>query len=220
VSLFRTTGRAASRGRFVVSFAGLGAGALITIAVACGDPPSTPVGPASGAASRGISAMTSGNTLTPAQGLMRTTPLPADVVVVKTVPSGGGGISVPGTDFQLQIPNGAFQGRSMTFTIRAYAGNVVAYDFEPHGVTFLKPLKAVQQLGHTNWKSFDLPAGYYPNWAGAYFATPSQINTATGQALINEFMPGGISVGGATMTWEIPHFSGYMVSTGRAGSGR
>jgi hypothetical protein len=148
---------------------------------------------------------------------LRTTPLANDVVVTKTIPSGGGGIAVPGTDFQLQVPNDAFSGTSMTITIRAYAGNAVAYDFEPHGTVFLKPLKAVQQLGHTNWKTFDLPAGYYPDWAGAYFADPSQINTTTGEALVNEFMDGGLSVGGATMTWSIPHFSGYMVSTGRSG---
>jgi len=159
--------------------------------------------------------LTAGDSLTPAQGLLRTTPLAATVVVVKTIPSGGGGISVPGTDFQLQVPNGAFVGHSMTITIIAYPGNVVAYDFQPHGFVFLKALKAVQQLGHTNWKSFNLPAGFYRNWAGAYFASPSQIDLQTGQALINEFMPGGVNVGGATMTWSIPHFSGYMVSTGR-----
>ena len=68
------------------------------------------------------------------QGLLRTAPLAANVVVVKTLSSGGGGISVPGTDFQLQVPNGAFAGKSMTFTITAYAGSVVAYDFQPHGV--------------------------------------------------------------------------------------
>lgn len=189
---------------------------IITLAfgIACGDSPSDPMrGIAPGSdASRNS---TRNQALTPAQGLLRTAPLSKPVVVVKTIPSGGGGIDVPGTDFQLQVPNGAFAGKSMTITIIAYPGNVVAYDFQPHGFVFLKPLKAVQQLGHTNWKSLNLPAGFYPNWAGAYFATPSQIDLSTGRALINEFMPGGVNVGGATMTWSIPHFSGYMVSTGQ-----
>jgi hypothetical protein len=196
--------------------------ALVTVgvaalAVACGDGPSGPT--AGSLTSDAKPSLDRGNqALTPAQGLLRTTPLAHDVVVVKTIPSGGGGISVPGTDFQLQVPNGAFAGKSMTITITAYAGNVVAYDFQPHGFVFLKPLKAVQQLGHTNWKSFNLPAGFYANWAGAYFAKPNQIDLSTGQALINEFMPGGVNVGGATMSWTIPHFSGYMVSTGRESS--
>ena len=184
------------------------------LAIACGDAP--------GAQDRLLAPgptasydATPATTLIRAQALMRTKPLPYDVVVVKTIPSGGGGISVPGTDFQLQVPNKAFVGKSLTITIRAYAGYAVAYDFQPHGMVFLKPLKAVQQLGHTNWKSFNLPAGYYANWAGAYFADPSQLNLQTGKAFINEFFPGGVNVGGATMTWSVPHFSGYMVSTGR-----
>jgi hypothetical protein len=86
----------------------------------------------------------------------------------------------------------------MTFTITAYAGNVVAHDFQPHGVTFLKPLTAVQQLGHTNWKNYKLPAGTY--WAGAYFADASQVDFTSGQALVNEFMSSLVQVGGATMT--------------------
>jgi hypothetical protein len=207
---------ALSRPRRVIGLARIAAAALSVFIAACADGPSSPDRLATPGAQPQRSTATSGNgLLTRAQGLLRTTPLEKNVVVVKTLSHGGGGITVPGTDFQLQVPNGAFEGKSMTFTITAYAGNVVAYDFEPHGVVFLKPLKAVQQLGHTNWKSFQLPAGYYADWAGAYFADPNQLNTQTGRAFINEFIPGGVSVGGATMTWNIPHFSGYMVSTGR-----
>ena len=68
----------------------------------------------------------------------------------------------------------------MTFTITAYAGNVVAYDFQPHGATFLKPLTAVQQLGHTNWKSLGLPARLLPEQEGDYFADASQIELHDG----------------------------------------
>ena len=92
---------------------------------------------------------------------------------------------------------------------------MVAYDFQPHDPVFLKPLTAVQQLGHTNWKSLGLPAGSYPNMNGNYFASTSQINFTTGQAVVNEVMPGGVNVGGATMTWSVPHFSGYLVSWNR-----
>ena len=150
-----------------------------------------------------------------AQGLLRTVPLSAPVVVVKTLSSGGGGITVPGTDFQLQVPNGAFAGKSLTFTITALAGNVVAYDFQPHGYKFLKPLRFVQQLGHTNWKDLKLPAGFQPGWNGAYFADQSQIDLLTGTAVVNELLPANVNVSGATLTFPIPHFSGYMVSSGR-----
>jgi hypothetical protein len=189
-------------------------GALAALTAACADQATAP-----GAAlapdvhvSRDV-----GTTGTPVavQGLLRTAPLAQNVVVVKTLSSGGGGIAVPGTDFQLQVPNGAIPGKSMTFTITAYAGSVVAYDFQPHGVKFLKPLKAVQQLGHTNWKSFNLPAGFYQSAAGAYFADTTQVDWTTGLATVDEFMPTDVSVGGATMTWDVPHFSGYIVSWSR-----
>ena len=150
-----------------------------------------------------------------AQGLLRQNPLLNPIVVTKTIPRGGGSISVPGTDFQLQIPKEAFADKEMTITITALPGKVVAYDFQPHGVVFLKPLKAVQQLGHTNWKGVKLKKGTYDDWTGAYFANTSQVNLMNGKAFIDEFMPGGVEIGGATVTWSIPHFSGYMVSTGR-----
>jgi hypothetical protein len=204
---------AMQRRRRAVSLKNLIVVAIATLVAGCGDSVSDPS--RSLAADNAASRTTVNQGLIRAQGLLRTTPLDHDVVITKVIPSGGGGISVPGTDFQLQVPNGAFVGKSMAITITAYAGNVVAYDFQPHGFVFLKPLKAVQQLGHTNWKSFQLPAGFYPNWAGAYFAKTNQIDLTTGSALINEFMPGGVNVGGATMTWSVPHFSGYMVSTGQ-----
>jgi hypothetical protein len=187
------------------------AAVLAVLVAACSDSVTSPNQPMRTAGSANRSTTSSG--LIPTQGLLRTTPLAQTIVVTKTLSRGGGGINIPGTDFQLQVPNGAFDGESMTFTITAYAGSVVAYDFQPHGVTFNKPLKAVQQLGHTNWKSYNLPAGTY--WAGAYFADPSQIDMNTGAALVNEFEQTAVQVGGATMSWSIPHFSGYLVAAGR-----
>ncbi|HEY9227457.1 MAG TPA: hypothetical protein VIP11_12460, partial [Gemmatimonadaceae bacterium] len=187
--------------------------AAVVFAVACGDSPTAParsIG-TDGAPSFGKAPQN----LVPAQGLLRANPLLNPIVVVKTIPRGGGGISVPGTDFKLEIPKDAFAEKEMTITITALPGKVVAYDFQPHGVVFLKPLKAVQQLGHTTWKGVKLKKGLYEDWTGAYFASQSQINLMNGRALIDEFMPGGVEIGGATITWYIPHFSGYMVSTGR-----
>jgi hypothetical protein len=211
--VFTRKGRALSRRQRTRIASVLALGAIV-LAIACSESATAPTRAITAGGEPNFDLINT-QTLTAAQGLLRTNPLANAVIVTKTIPSGGGGISVPGTDFQLQVPNGAFVGKSMTITIIAYPGRVVAYDFQPHGTVFLKPLKAVQQLGHTNWKQLHLPAGFYPDWAGAYFADSSQINLMSGRALINEFMPGGVNVGGATMTWSVPHFSGYMVSTGR-----
>jgi hypothetical protein len=102
----------------------------------------------------------------------------------------------------------------MTFTITALAGPVVAYDFQPHGAVFLKPLKFVQQLGHTNWAHLNLPSGYQPGWNGAYFADARQIDLTSGTAVVNELLPADVNISGATLTFSVPHFSGYMVASG------
>ena len=206
---------APSRHRWTHATAILAGGAFV-FAIACGDSATGPepvrsitpdAAPSFGKAPS--------QTLAFAQGLLRQKPLLEPIVVTKKISRGGGGISVPGTDFDLDIPKDAFVEKEMTITITALPGKVVAYDFQPHGVVFLKPLKATQKLGHTNWKGVKLKKGTYEDWAGAYFKSASQINLMNGKALIDEFMPGGVELGGSTITWWIPHFSGYMVSTGR-----
>ena len=190
------------------------AAALATL-TGCGD---APTGPRSLAAGSPRFEMTSTNP-TPTskvKGLTRLATLAHAVVVTKTIPDGGGKIDVPGTDFSLEIPKGAFEGKSMTFTITAYAGKVIAYDFEPHGTVFLKPLKATQHLAKTTWKNLSQLPGYsYNDWAGAYFADYSQVDDVVGNATVNELLPCLIDWKGGTLTFYIPHFSGYMISTGR-----
>jgi hypothetical protein len=148
------------------------------------------------------------------QALLRSSALADTIVVSKRITPAGGTIEVPGADFSLEIPKGAFTGQPITVTVTAYAGNAVAYDFAPHGIRFQKPLKATQQLAHTNWQSLALPNGFTQSAAGAYFADPSQVNFQTGAATVNEFMSTSMSVSGSTLSWDVPHFSGYIVSWG------
>jgi hypothetical protein len=148
------------------------------------------------------------------QALLRTAPLARTIVVSERITPAGGTIEVPGADFTLEIPRGAFTGKPITMTVTAYAGSAVAYDFAPHGVVFQKPLKATQDLAHTNWTSLNLPSGFSQSAAGAYFADPSQVDFQTGAATVNEFMATSLSVAGSTLSWDVPHFSGYIVSWG------
>jgi hypothetical protein len=148
------------------------------------------------------------------QALLRSAPLAQTIVVSQRITAAGGTIVVPGADFTLEIPRGAFTGQPIDVTVTAYAGNAVAYDFAPHGVAFKKPLKATQELTHTNWQSLNLPSGFSQSAAGAYFADPSQVNFQTGAATVNEFMSTSLSVAGSTLSWDVPHFSGYIVSWG------
>jgi hypothetical protein len=151
------------------------------------------------------------------QGLLREKPLERAVTVTKVIKNKGGVIDVPGTDFQLRIPRGAFAASSMTFTVTALPGAAVAYDFEPRGAHFLMPLTFVQKLGHTNLHSSKLPPGLEKGLVGAYFTDASMIDAETGVAVVAEFLPADIEAtwAGVQLTFPIWHFSGYMASTGR-----
>lgn len=197
-----TRSRLLIAGFAVMGFAFLGA--------ACQETPSAP--PVATSPARALKVP---KVLASAQGLLWQKPLAEAVVVTRTVPSSGGSIDVPGTGFQLQIPSGAFAGQSMTFTVTALPGSIVAYDFAPHGATFLKPLGFVQQLGHTNWKTLSQLPGATLLLEGAYFADAAQLDEVTGHAQVDEFLAADVNVAGATLRFPISHFSGYMTSSGR-----
>jgi hypothetical protein len=195
---------------------------VTTFALACGDSSSTTAPSASRAptlsasfdhgASGSSSIRDSANCV---QALLRLTPLEKSVTYSTVISSNGGTISVPEADFELQVPSGAFSGKSMTFTVTAYAGSTIAYDFQPHGVVFRKPLKAVQRLDNTNWGAQRLPKGYSPSLTGAYFSDTTKFNIHTGWGIVDEFMSTNLTDGGTTVIWEVPHFSGYIVASGR-----
>jgi hypothetical protein len=146
------------------------------------------------------------------KGLLRRSPLKSEVRVSRTISSvAGGSIQLPGTDFELEIPPGAFEGRSLTFTVTAVPGRVIAYEFQPHGIVFKKPLTFSQRLSQANWDHS--PFANTTQVRGAYFSDRSQLNLETGEAWVSEFFPATIRPGNR-LTFPIPHFSGFMISTG------
>ena len=152
------------------------------------------------------------------QGLLREKPLEYAASASKIIRSRSGGtIDLPGTDFQLRIPHGAFHGESMRITVTALPGATVAYEFEPHGTQFLAPLTFVQKLGHTNLHHAKMPPGWEHKLFGAYFADPAMIDSETGIAVVSELLPADVqaTLSGEQLTFPIWHFSGYMASTGR-----
>ena len=197
--------------------------AAATFATACGDATSTAPSVRSasadarqndGSSGSGKSTITSAAS-TCVQALQRLIPLRSAVTYTKVISSNGGKILVPEADFELEVPSGAFDGNAITFTVTAYAGSTIAYDFQPHGIVFRKPLKATQRLDHTNWGSQKLPNGYFPSLTGAYFSDTAKFNLITGWGIVDEFESTQLSDGGRTVIWDIPHFSGYIVASGR-----
>lgn len=147
------------------------------------------------------------NLLTPVTGLLRSTPLAVPVTRSITVDRNGGVLRVPETGLTVTIPRNAVSAR-VTITVTAVPGNVVAYEFAPHGLQFAVPLVFSQDLSGTGGNTSGL--------MGGYFKALDQLNLTTGRALVDEELAARI-VGGAVQ-FDISHFSGYMVSTGRSSS--
>ena len=104
------------------------------------------------------------------------------------------------------VPTGALNSDTK-ITMTARAGSLLAYDFEPHGVTFNVPLVFNQSLNGTNaglLSPLGLKLGYYSD--------PSLLGKTT--AIVSELVTGLTSILTRTFTAPIKHFSGYVIVCG------
>jgi len=146
-------------------------------------------------------------TLLPVKGLTRVTPLAQDISVSAVIGSKGGTISIPGAGLTLVVPPNAVRS-NVTFTATALAGKLVAYEFQPHGVTFAVPLQFTQDLRQTSLVGWLTS----PLMRGAYFENESQLDQGSGTALVNELLPATVDLLRFRVRFGINHFSGYLVS--------
>jgi hypothetical protein len=153
------------------------------------------------------SLLTTITSLLTVDGLQRTTPLAAPITVSKSIGADGGTLTIPQAGVTVVVPKGALA-QPTTITMTARAGSLVAYDFAPHGITFAKPLVFSQQLKGTNASLLTAPflsLGYYSD---------ASLLTKTG-GLVSELLGGTLNTLTWTFTAPIPHFSGYIVTSGR-----
>jgi hypothetical protein len=136
--------------------------------------------------------------------VQRKVALPAPVTVTKTIGSAGGTLSIPAAGVTVVVPQGAVSS-STTFTMTARAGYYVAYDFEPHGIKFAKPLTLTQDLSGTNVTLLQRPFLKL-----AYYTDPSLLSKAV--ATVTELISGLLS--GNNFSAKINHFSGYVICVG------
>lgn len=151
--------------------------------------------------------------------LGRLLPLERDLTVSRTISPMGGSITLPYAGLSVRFPAGAVDS-PVRVTVRAHAGNRVAYTFEPHGLAFSAPVEVAQLLvatsayGQTNVLR-ELQGAYLPygvqdlDAAGiARVEEVYPVRFRTFQSFQGEFVP-------AIATFEIGHFSGYMLASGR-----
>ncbi len=116
----------------------------------------------------------------------------------------GGEIELDEAGLTIYFPRGAVPFRTK-ITVVAPAGNLIAYEFHPHGLVFQKPVTVIQELeGDDDDEEEDaslkgsLVAAYFEGVLGAtVFAT--ELRPAK---LYEEFL-----------VFTIEHFSGYVIAT-------
>ena len=142
--------------------------------------------------------------------LRRTTPLATDLTATALIGDAGGVIAIPAAGVRLEIPRGALR-TSTQITVRALAGSLVAYEFGPHGKQFKRSLRITQDLAGTNWLQVNLLG-----LEAVYFKDKSQVDQVTGTITVDEVLPAMLDLLRGRVGFEVQHFSGYAVSTGRS----
>jgi hypothetical protein len=180
----------------------------VLAAAGCGDQGGV-TAPASGtAAQRSIlSSPTTVNVVT------RNTPLAQPLSTSKTVGILGGTLSIPGAGITVIVPALALSS-STRITVTAVAGKQVAYEFEPHGITFRVPLLVTQSLVGTSAQGSLLQILH-----GGYFQNLSDLNPGNGTGLVSELLNVQVGLLGTIATFPVFHFSGYLLASGLTDDG-
>jgi hypothetical protein len=122
----------------------------------------------------------------------------------------GGTLSLPGSDFTMNIPSGALSAPT-TITVVAKGGSYVAYEMLPHGLQFLRSVTAIQGLQNTASYGTDngnsVRSAYLQEGRDGIdvddSASPSELEAAT-----TYFDAARVA---QTHVWVINHFSRYIL---------
>lgn len=143
--------------------------------------------------------------------LQRVVPLRSDEIVTATIDQQGGKIYLPKADVLVTVPTGAVN-QETKFTVTAIKGSDVALLFDPHGITFQKPVTVEVSLAGTVGLldlllGTRLYAGYVPR---------GRAGITNGMAEITETIPTTVNQRSRKAIFGVWHFSGYILATGRA----
>jgi hypothetical protein len=151
--------------------------------------------------------------------LKRLTPLPSDISQSMVIGPAGGSINIQAAGGKIDFPPGALAAPTL-ITMTAFAGPDVAYDFQPHGLTFAQPVKIQQTVAGT-W------AAAYPTLLdgmhGSYYGTSldnAWVDKGKYFAHVDENELGYVDANRSQIKFYIGHFSGYMLSCGRTDGAR
>ena len=124
--------------------------------------------------------------------LTRDAPLDSDEVVSEFIGWWGGEIHLPRAGLTVVVPRGALD-RTTRITVTAPAGDLLGYEFQPHGLQFKRPVTLRQQV------SRDVAAG---GLEAMYFE-----GDLLPEVTVLEVLP--VVTTGTEAVFRIEHFSGY-----------
>lgn len=140
------------------------------------------------------------------QVLERSTPLAEDIVVSRVIGSTGGTILIPQAGLSLHVPAGALS-QPTEISVRAHAGALVAYSFEPHGTQFAEVVSARQSLEGTLAADRDVQVA-----GRGYFADVQDVRWDANLASVTELSLVREDVGAGSIEFYLNHFSGYLIA--------
>ncbi len=153
--------------------------------------------------------------------MKRTIALRSAISVTETVGPAGATITLPGAGLALHFPPGALD-IELEVTLTAHAGRDVAFEFQPHGIRFARPVTvSIDVTGTTAEARFagsqaalrereGGDSGSIPldDYVGVYFSG----EPTTGPVRVLEVLP--MTFTGNRLLFQIDHFSGYASASG------
>ena len=189
--------------------------AALLVAASCGDNPAG-IAPAMPELQRVETEAASQRSDHVARGLLvrRDVNLADDVSATATITPRGGFLALREAGLLLYFPSGAVS-RSVEITATAVKGNRVVYDFQPHGLTFARPIYVAQSLAATE---LDPPRGQKTPavWAGYLDHGEADLHGDGGAVFSETFDVFFQGTGRNTLAvFTTTHFSGYAMASGR-----
>jgi hypothetical protein len=147
------------------------------------------------------------------QVLKRSAPLPTALSATATIGPEGGTIEIGRAGLRVTFARGAVA-KPTRITLTANSGDVVAYEFLPHGLRFAAPVIVRQDLHGTAAQrdhalAASLQGSYFEGELAANF-----VGTTGKYARIKESRKAALKSSKRYLEFSIEHFSGYLTSSG------
>lgn len=146
--------------------------------------------------------------------LKRLAPLALDISASAEIGPDGGTLRIADAGVVVDFPAGAVA-TPTTVTMTAKSGWDVAYEFEPHGITFAVPVVVTQQINGTLAQKHPK---LVPTLQGTYFGTSLDSSFVDPYKLFARAVESRHATYDAStraLRFTVEHFSGYLVSSGR-----